>query len=772
MSDAENNPIPPERHGGNLVPVAGHVPAQRGRYAYGPNEVPGNFEPDGDDLAATLQFVLRLVLKRKWAIIAITAACVILGGVVTLMKTPLYAAAVRLQIERTSAKIVESGDVSAPDRNSYDFLQTQYELIKSRALAERVVTALQLDANAAFLKGGVSPVGALRSWIMGSEDAESAPSMNRKAAHSIATGRVLGGVSVYPVPGTRLVDVRYLNANPALAQSIANAYGEAFIASNLDQRFEATSYAKTFLQDQIKQLKIRLEDSEKSMLTFAEREQIVQVNEKGSIAESNLAAANATLGQLISERIKNEQAWRQLEAAKGIDLPQVLSNQLIDGLRAQRNKLEREYEEKLETFKPGYPKMVQIAYKIKEIDRQLEEEVETIRGSLKAAYESSKQQEVEMKKRIEELRGEVLALQRRSVQHNILKREVESNRKLYNDLLQRFKEVDIAGGAGTNNVFIVQRASRPGAPSTPRLSRALLLALALGLGAGIGVAFLLETFDDGIRTPEDLEEVSGLATLGVIPRAATAEKFGGELANPQSAVAEAYRSMATALQFSTESGLPRSLALTSSGPGEGKSSTALALGRHFATIGMKVLLVDADLRKPSLHLKLGHDNSSGLSNYLTGSVAPPEVIQETDHPNLALMTSGPLPPNAADLLAGTRMLSLITVGLEVFDLIVIDAPPMLGLADSQLLATATSATVFVAQAGGARKGQLRAALKRLELARVIPIGAVLTKFDSKAAGYGYGYGYGYGDEAYTYGARLEDGARSPLETGLASAKAS
>ena len=450
-------------------------------------------------------------------------------------------------------KIVEGGEVAptAEQGRSVEFLRTQYELLKSRALAERVATSLRLDSDEGFLKSGFSLIGTLRALISGADEEDPTQAdLLRKA-----TDRVLDNVSIKPVAGSRLVDVTYLDPSPTRAKKIATAYGDAFINSNLDKRFEANSYAKTFLRDQIQQLKIRLEDSEKAMLDFAEKEQIVVVNEKSSIAENNLAAANVAVGTLISERIKNEQTWRQLESSAGIDLPQVLSNQVIDGLRARRNELTRDYEEKLETFKPSYPTMVQIANKIKETDRQLKAEVSTIKASLKAAYESSRQQELEMTKRIEELRGEVLALQKRSVQHKILKREVDSNRKLYNDLLQRFKEVDIAGGVGSNNVFVVDRATVPREPSEPKLARSLLLALALGLGLGVGAAFLLETFDDRIRTPDELEDFSGLATLGVIPKAPSPEEFGVALADPHSAAAEAYRSLATALQILERDGI-------------------------------------------------------------------------------------------------------------------------------------------------------------------------------------------------------------------------
>ena len=385
--------------------------------------------------------------------------------------------------------------------------------------------------------------------------------------------------------------------------------------------------------------------------------------------------------------------------------------------------------------------------KIKEIDRQIAAEAATIRNSLKAAYESSLSQENEMKARIETLREEVLALQKKGIQYNVLKREVETNRGLYNSLLQRYKEVDIAGGIGTSNVFIVERAALPTAPSEPNIPRYLIVSLAIGFGLGVTCAIILELLDDRVRAPEEIEQISGLATLGIIPRAEEGQA-GDALTDPRSAMSEAYRSFATALQFSTESGLPRSIAITSAGPGEGKSTTVLAIARHFAQIGLKVLLIDADLRKPSLHSKQGLDNAIGFSNFLTGASLPPEVIQKTDYPNLAFMASGPLPPNAADLLSGTRIYSLISLGSEVFDLIIFDAPPLLGLADAQLIASATAATVFVVGAGDQRKGMIRSALRRLQLARVTVIGSIVTKFHAKTVGYAYAYSYKY---SYGYG---------------------
>ena len=280
-----------------------------------------------------------------------------------------------------------------------------------------------------------------------------------------------------------------------------------------------------------------------------------------------------------------------------------------------------------------------------------------------------------------------------------------------------------------------------------------MIALALGLAAGFGLAYLLERLDDRVRTVEQAELATGLPTLGVIPEV---DDVVAQMADPRSALCEAYRSLCTALQFSTENGLPRSLNITSSGPGEGKSLTAISVAKHFASLGQKVLLVDGDLRNPLLHRKLNRDNTLGFSNYLTGACTPPDVMQKTDVPNLAFIASGPLPPNPAELLGSPRVHSLLSIGAEVFDLIVIDGPPVLGLADAQLLSSAAAGTIFVVAAGSSRSGNIRGALRRLQLARGALIGAVVSKYDAKAAKYGYGYGYGYGhDYVYGYGGSPE-----------------
>ena len=734
-----------------LVDSARHTALGRGTSSYRPAFDVGDRDTD---LRATLAGYLRVIRKRRWLILSIATAVLGIGLGRTLMETPLYAASVRIQIDRQAAKIVDGGGVPGAEVADAESLRTQFELLRSRALAERVASALKAGDDLEMLKPrSFSLATAIRSLLVAPQQVDPAAT-DAQEREARAVGIIAGNAAIRPVAGSRLVDIAYADPSPTRAARIANAYAEAYIGQTIDKRFQANAYARTFLDDQSQQLLIRLQESERALLRFAEDKQIIILSEKSTIAESNLAAANAVLSNLIAERIRNEQIWSQVSDHKGLSLPQFLTNAVIQQLRAARKGYETEYQDKLQTFKPSYPAMVELSARMREIDRQLEAEVQTIRASLMGAYQSSLQQEQKTKAQIEQLRAEVLDLQKHLIQYNILKREVDTNRSLYNGLLQRLKEVEVAGGVGTNNVFIVDRAQVPASPASPNVANAILLWLAFGLGAGFGAAYLLEILDDTVRALDELEQITGLATLGVIPKIGAGTTVEREIGDPRSALSEAYRSFCTSLQFATDRGLPRSILITSAGASEGKSISSLAIGRHFATMGLTVLLVDADLRNPSLHAKLGQSNGIGLSNYLIGACRPPEAIRATDLPGLAFMPTGPLPPNAADLLASPRLHALLSAGLDVFDLIVVDGPPVMGLADAQLLSSAVSATVLVVGAGQARAGSVRAALKRMELARAPLIGTLLTRFDAGSVGYGYGDDYTYA--SYGHDAGLHD----------------
>jgi capsular exopolysaccharide synthesis family protein len=688
----------------------------------------------------------RVLRRFKWAVLGILVAVMTIGAAATLLSTRLYTASVRLEIESSAAKIVQKGEVSPVEARDFEFLRTQYELLQSRNIAERTVAALKLADDPELSKPGRESAFARLMKLIWPEPPAKTP--DRATIERGIAGAILANRVVKPVPGSRLLDLAYTDPNPARAAAITMGLANEFIGSIRDKRFEATAYAKTFLEDQLQQLRAKLQDSENALIDYSEKEQIVgTASDKTSIAEANLAAANTTLGQIVTERMRNEQQYRQIENATVADLPQFLNDKLIEDLRDRRNALVVENQEKDQLLRPDYPTMVQLNNKIKETDKQIADQIRVIKVSLKGAYEASLKQEEDVKKRVDQLRTEVIELQKRSIHFNILKREADSNRTIYEDLLQRYKEVDVAGGIAASNVFIVDRAEVPTSPSSPNLSRNMLVSMLLGLVAGLAGAFLLERLDNTVSKIDEFERVSGLPSLGVIPLVPPGSTLEEEMNKVSSDIWEAYRTLCTSLQFVTDKGLPKSLFFTSANVGEGKSTSSLAVARYFGNLGLKVLLIDCDLRRPSLHKKLGLSNEKGLTNYLTGGCSAEDVSQSSPFANLTFLASGPLPPNASELLASPKFGVLIAKATADFDLVVVDGPPIMGLADAQLLSKATQATIFAARAGYTAKHNIRAALKRLHAARCYVIGGMLTRYEAKNEAQSYEYGYAYSVDA-------------------------
>lgn len=725
----------------------------------------------GDDGGINIRDYIRVLLKRKWVIVLVLASVLAATVLATLLMTPQFQASTTLQIDRDSLNVTQFQSVTPTEQgwNPNQFYRTQYELLKSRTLSERVVRELDLVNNPVLNKPSsqqaasddeTSSSGGLLHLLFGSGDDDATPldpppdgQLEQQSPDSRLAALLLRKLTVAPVKDSRLVRLKFVSVDPVLAANILNAWSEAFIALNLERRFEATAYAREFLQGRLAELKGKLEASESELAKFSRKRGIINLGEQENTLTQELKQINAALLDAREQRILAESMENQVTRTAHQGLAQVMDNPVVQELKQLQSKLEAEYQDNLKVYKPGYPKMRRLEGQINKIQQEIAEEVANVRSSIRVKYEAAYSNELLLAEEFEKAKQEVLALQDSSIEYRILEREVDTNRELYEGLLQRYKEVGVAGGVGSNNVTVVDPAEVPRYKFKPSMLKNVFLATIFGLFGGIGLAFFLEHMDDTIKAPEQLEGVLQLSTLGVIPQIRGEQKEARELAflavdDPRSAFAEAYRSVRTALQFVSSDGLPKTLLVTSSSMSEGKSTTALTLAINIAQTGKKVLLIDADLRKPSLHRTLGMSNARGLTNCLTGEAKPVEVVQPTMVPKLFAILTGPLPPNPAELLAGPRMVSLLSLATEKFDLVMIDGPPVLGLADALILGNLIDGTLLVVEAGSTRVGNAQGAIKRLTHARTRLLGGILTKFDARAGSYGYSQGY----YAYEYGA--------------------
>jgi capsular exopolysaccharide synthesis family protein len=742
--DQPQRQFPPPGSGQAIVESSAAAVPQNYRLGANPYPYFPNVDTETGEQGFDFWKYVRIALKYRWLITGIVLTSLLVAAVLTFLMTPIYRATASLQIDRETMNIVKVDGVQ-PDEGTagMEFFQTQYELLASRALAERVVTTLGLGAEKTFNVKNKSILDVVKALVMGEEEGSTAEKgFSQEDVTRAGVDRLIRSLSVAPVRGSRIVKVSVDHPNPAMAQTIANGYADVFIADNLDRRFEATAYARKFLEGRLQQLKSKLEDSEKQLVRYAEEQGIIRLDDNKSLSASDLQAINDKLAEVRSDRIKKELVWKQAQSTDGLGLKEILDSDAIKANRKLRTELAAEYQQKLAIYKPAFPLMVQLRNQIKELDRQVQTEVAAIKNSLEASYLAAKEEEETLIQQLEGSKAEVVDQRNRSIQYNILQREVDTNRSLYDGLLQRYKEIGVAGGVGTNNISIVDRAIKPGAPRSPNLLLNMGLAFVVGVLLGVMAALGLDLLDDSFKSPEDIEREFSLAVMGIIPKPRAGRSLDIELSDPRSGIAEAYRSLRTGLQFATSEGLPRSILVTSSQPAEGKSTTAHSLAVSLAQIGLNVLLIDADLRNASLHRRLRISNEVGLSSYLSGAKLPEEVVQASTTEGLVLMTSGPLPPNPAELLTGARMPSLLTLAAESFDIVIVDSPPIMGLADAPLLSRLVQATMLVVAANETRRRTARIALKRLQMARANVIGALLNKFDAKETGYGYGYGYG------------------------------
>lgn len=718
------------------------------RYATdGLDGLPAESEPTID-----LRHYWDLGLRHWKLILGVVIAALIAGVAATLAMTPIYRATTTIQAELEATKVLNITDVQPVEQaaESERFFQTQIDLLNSRSLKLAVAQALNLLAdNNQFRQR------------MHARSAETG--LTGDAARVARREQVLGildaHLKVEAVRNSRIINVSFDSPDPALAADVSNAFAGQYIAGNLDRRFQSTAYARGFLERRLGQIKQKLEDSERQMIDYARSQQLVDASEGGSNSEgpgstgasaapkslttANLVQLNQAYSTARAQRIQNQERWRAAQSSALFSLPEVLQNETIQALIQRRAAVKADYENQSKIFKDDYPSQIQAAAQIREIDAQIASAAANIRSTIRTQFDVAQKQETALKSDVDRLKGQSLDEQGRSIRYNILRREADTNRQLYDALLQRYKEVSVAGGIQSNNISLVDSAEAPSGPIRPKPLLNVAIAGLLGLIAALGFIFVRDRFDDTVRTPGDLSTKLGLALVGVVPLNSEESSPLAQLSDARSDISESYSSIRASLQFSGPQGAPSPMLVTSSQQSEGKSTTSLAIALSFARIGRKVLLIDADMRRPSLHSFLGVSRQVGLSNLLTGDRKFDEVIQTTEYPGLSFIPCGPLPLDAGELLSSQAIVQVLAEAERQFNMIVLDGPPIMGLADAPLLAARMQGTLFVIETARTHRGQSKIALARLRAAHAAIIGGVLTKFDSQAGGYGRDYAYTY-----------------------------
>ena len=701
------------------------------------------------------------IRRHRFLIGGAGLAALIAALIITLLTPPTYRANVRIQVNPEATQIIALGSVDPAQKQDITFIETNIGLLQARSLAERVARSLKLGSNPAYANQSLSQGQRLQS----------------------ATSTLASNLQIVPRKQSRIIDLFFNSRDKTQAATIANSFADNFVQSNLDRKFDQSAFARDFLKQRLEAIRLRLEDSERGLVVYAREAGLVtiQTNEGKEAATSQtinsviLSSLTKSVADSEARRIETGQKYVQAQRnTGGRDTIQSVAMQPIQSELAQ---LRAQYAEQSRIFKPDYPDMQKLADRIRALEQQMRSfDTQSARsqstvnlGNLAADYRAAQGQERELKARLDDLKGGVLTDREKNVRYGILQREVDTNRALYDALLQRYKEVGVAGGVGENLISIVDRAIVPSRPVSPVLPLNLLIGLALGLSLGAAGAFAYDIVNETISSPADIEESLNVKALGAIPLVEDEVSISELLEDPKSPVTEAYFNVSNLLRFATTDGIPKVLAITSSLPGEGKSSTAYGLARSLARIGKNVLLVDADLRRPTFRVSGDRRVGHGLTNLLTGDKKLSEIVAHIA-PSLSLVPAGDIPPNPSELFSGARVESVIKDMSDEFDVVILDCPPLLGFVDAPILAAISDGVLVVFEAGRVRVPMAKNSISRLNDVGAYVVGALVTKFSDKHDDYGADYGYTYSYNYEGKGARSQKTDDRRIETVEFSAK--
>ncbi len=762
----EENKLVPRENGSNGAVELISPPARVPSFALSPRE-------------PHLHDYLLILRKHQWLILSFMLAVVTIVAIATFRMRPVYVATARIEIDRENANILPF-----PGTDSYDFMidlenyiETQSKILTSETLALQTIRKNGLSARPEF----ASPNGPSEAIASGSL-------ANQKRPPEL--GEFLGSLTVKRVPSSRLMDVSFESTDPQLAARIVNAHIASYIEQNFRSKYEATTQTSTWLADQLGELKIRVQKSEDARIAYERQNQIWTLDDKQNITTQRLSDVNKQLTDAQSERMTDAQSERmrkeslyQFAKSGNLDaVPEVQSNSALADLFKKRSEASSQYTDSLSQYGPNFPKVQRLQAQIKEFDQGIEKEKQKILDVLASGYHEAQQRETLLTQALDQQKAETNQMAGKLVEYNILKREAEANKTLYEGLMTKLKETAISQGLRSSNIRVVDPAMIPSTPARPARTRNVVLAFLVGLVGGIGLALMREYLDNTVKTPDDVETLSRLPSLAVVPQ--FADSNGGSKRHrllqgfssnghdkrielvaqhlPKSQMSEAFRALRTSILLSQADHPPQVILVTSALPREGKTTAAANLAVTLAQLGDSTVLVDADLRKPGIGrlLNLGSGKFAGLSSYLAGvssldlvSVPHPAI------PNLVAIPTGPLPPNPADLLSSHKLVEAIAELRTKFKFIVIDSPPIMAATDAVILSVQADGVLIVVRSGETPKEAFTRTRDLLNSVKCRILGVVLNAVDASAPGYYYSYRY----YPYSYGYGPQEAAEAPHE---------
>jgi succinoglycan biosynthesis transport protein ExoP len=737
---------------------------------------PGNF--DEEEGRIDLLGYWHVVRKRLALVIGVVFAAMVLTVIYAYMQTPLYTAQATILLKPGSPQIMDGKDASQDqdvmeDSDMYDnFQKTQYEILKSRSLAAYVIRAENLEHNPAFVGPPPQPglissaLSSVSQWLNHTNGRKAPPQpADQTVRNGVPPGLIsayLGGLRISPIVDTELVAIEYVSSDRALAAKLANAHAHGYIRLGIELRSQSNEEAENFLKERLGELKDSLEKSEVALNDYRRAKGIIpglmSLDGKETVVLDRVTELGKDLTTAQVERIGLEAQMQLINSRKYDSMPVVMGDTGVQAVQTDLNSVDADYASMGKKFKPDYPPMMQLEAKRQELQKRLDAEISRVIAGIQGSYQAASDKEKKLQAEMDKERQQALGLNDAAVEYAILQREVDTNRELYESVLERMKGIGLAAESQTSNIIIVDPAETPGAPSSPRKLSMTLRNSALALVAVIGLVFGLEYLDTTLKTPEQVERYLRVPNIGAIPSFANLRLkakgaalppeengikkigYGRELlgvANPYSLVGEAYRSFRTALMLSRAGAPPKTILFTSAHSSEGKTVSATNTAAMFAQTGARVLLIDGDLRKPRCHRVLALENSSGLTEVLTGTCEVQDVIRTTIVDGLSFMSAGSLPPNPTELLGSERMSQVLAMVAHQHDVVIIDSPPVMPVSDALLLATVVDGVVLVVNSLKTSKHHVKMAAAKLEYARAKIFGVLLNEIDLKHPNYGH-----------------------------------